>query len=321
MKVTESKKIVSSYGILGDVLPEGQFNVRSPFWDESFQSYAQFCDKYQLSPVCLVEDKSLYGENFYIFQTINKELEINNLATKKLMGISHFYEFLFYLDAFQYSLSSIIRSYLEVSLDFSRALKIPNKNVRFQNNDGSFLKNSKLPVSWIQKVPVEKINATVFSSRKSNAIFFEMLAFLSSARSLLDAIVRFIRFKPMIEFPKAVRKNPSFHKLKNNINECKMPDRLKDELAQSWSWVSDLIDYRDCLLHYTILHKSCFPDVMVFHSEQRIIGLFAQLPDNPNARKIENFQFDKKIDYLFYAHSTYLKLFDLCYFILQDTAC
>jgi len=32
-----------------------------------------------------------------------------------------------------------------------------------------------------------------------------------------------------------------------------------------------------------------------------------------------DFQFDKKIDYLGYAHSTYLKLFDLCYYVLEDT--
>jgi hypothetical protein len=315
------KTIVSTYGILGDIFSDGQFIVTYPYWDETFQSYSQFCNKYQSSTICLIENEELYGKNFYVFKTIDKELELNNLfhGIAKILGFSPTYEFIFYLNAFQYSLSSIVRSHMQVSSDFSRTLKIPNSPFHFQKNDGSLLKDSKLPISWIQKVPVEKINASVFSSRNSNTIFYEMMAFLSSARSLLDAIVRFIRFRPDIEFPKAVRKKPSYHTLRNNISKSKIPDNLKNEIVQSWSWASDLIDYRDCLLHYTILHKSCLPDVIVFHSEERIIGLFAQLPDNPSARKIANFQFDNRIDYLSYAHSTYLKLFDLCYFVLQDT--
>jgi hypothetical protein len=320
MTSNKPKVVVSTYGILGDIFSDNQFIVKYPYWDETFQSYSQFCNKYQLSLICLIENEELYGKNFYVFKTLDKELELNNLLHDigKILGFSPTYEFIFYLNAFQYSLSSIVRSYMQVSSAFSNILKIPNRNVHFQKNDSSFLENSKLPISWIRKVPVEKINATVFSSRNSNAIFYEMLAFLSSGRSLLDAIVRFIRFRPAIEFPKAVRKNPSFHKLRNNIGKCKIPDDLKNEIVQSWNWASDLIEYRDCLLHYTILHKSCLPNVMVFHSEDRIIGLFTQLPDNPKARKIENFQFDKKIDYLSYAHFTYLKLFDLCYFVLKD---
>jgi hypothetical protein len=229
------------------------------------------------------------------------------------------YEFIFYLDAFQYNLSSIIRSYIETSTDVSQSLEIPSQKRSFQNNDDSFLRNNKLPIKWIQNLPIKKVNATVLHSRNSASIFFEMIAFLSSARSLLDSLVRFIRFRPAIEFPKPVRKNPSFHKLKNNIEECKMPINLKNEIVKSWNWVSDLIDYRDCLLHYTVLHRSPLPYILALHSEKRTIGLFAELPDNPKARKIRDFQFDKKLDYLGYAHSTYLKLFDLCYYVLEDT--
>jgi hypothetical protein len=43
------------------------------------------------------------------------------------------------------------------------------------------------------------------------------------------------------------------------------------------------------------------------------------LPDNPKARKTQDFTFDKHRDYLGYAHSTYVKLVDLCLYVLNDT--
>jgi len=105
----------------------------------------------------------------------------------------------------------------------------------------------------------------------------------------------------------------------NNIKECKVPTDLREKIIKSWSWASDLIDYRDCLLHYTILSKSVLPSVMVIHSENEIIALIVELPDNPEARKLKDFKFETHIDYLGYANSTYLKLFDLCYYVLENT--
>ena len=197
-------------------------------------------------------------------------------------------------------------------------LAIPTFNRNLQEKS-SFLPNSKLPIKWVQNLPISKVGATNLSSRNADSIFYEMIAYLSSARSLLDSIVRILRLRPSIELPKAVRKNPTFHKLKNNIEICKMNNNLKDSIIRSWDWASNLIEYRDCLLHYTILSMSSLPSVMVVHSENRLIALLVWLPDNPEARKIANFKFETHIDYLGYAHATYLKLFDLCYYVLKDT--
>ena len=319
LKNSDSKRtIVSSYGILGEVLPNSRFLVKNPYWDEDFPSYNHFRKKYGLQPICVIENEELYGKDFFIFKTIDKELELNNLV----MGLSKWkphltWEAVFYLNALKHCLSSIIKAYMDTSTQFSVSLATHSDE---QIEDKSLLlPKSTLPLKWVQNLPILKAGATVYTSRESDSIFYEMLAYLSSARSLLDSLVRIIRARPSIEIPKTVRRKPSFHKLKNSIEKCKMPSPLKKTIIKSWIWVSDLIDYRDCLLHYTILSKSVLPYVMVIHSDDRVIALIVELPDNSKVQSISNFRFDSHIDYLGYAHSTYLKLFELYRYVLTDT--
>jgi hypothetical protein len=183
----------------------------------------------------------------------------------------------------------------------------------------SLLPNSKLPIKWIQSLPISRANPADLGSEFGNATFYQMLGYMATARSLLDSFIPILQNRPSIVLPKAVQKERSFHKLNNSIQKCTMSDNLKAFFTRNQNWTSDLIDYRDCLLHYEILSGSYLPSVIIIHSENRIIAQFIWLPDNPKVYSIRKFSFDKHIDYLGYAHSTYLKLVDLCFYILKDT--
>lgn len=315
----DNRIIISNYGITGEILPDRRFLVRHPYWDEAFPSYAHFCRKYGMSPICLNERNEIYGKNIFVFNTIDKEIELTSNFAISLAKwqMSATYTTIFYFEALRHSLCSIVKAYMETASEFSRVLSIPSGR-QLQEKD-SFLPNSKLPIKWVQSIPISKINATMLNSSNSDSIFYEMMAYLTSARSLLDSLVRILKLRPSISLPKAVRKNPSFHKLINNIEKCKMPDNLKDSIIKSWVWAKNLVEYRDCLLHYSILSKSSLPAVMVIHSENRVVAIFVWLPDNPQVRKAKDFKFDIHLDYLGYAHETYLKLFDLCFYMLKDT--
>ena len=105
----------------------------------------------------------------------------------------------------------------------------------------------------------------------------------------------------------------------NSIGKCPMPTNLVDFLTKNWAWVSKLIEYRDCLVHKEILCRSSLPNIMGIHTENRVIALLAWLPDNPEAHSVKSFKFDDHIEYLTYAHKTYVRLLDLCLYVLNDT--
>jgi len=329
LKTKDSLKIVSNYGITGNVLPDNQFSVAFPYWDETFPSYSHFCKKYGMSPMCLIERKELYGKDLFLIansnkqnavsSTLDKEIELNsNLAISLARwNMSATFRVTFYLNATYHNLVSMLKAYIEVASEFSRYLAIPNPLHKHLEEKDSFLPNSKLPIKWIRSIPVEKVTMSNFAS--GDAIFFDMIGYLSSARSLLDSLVRVLKNRSSIGLPKAVISKHSFDKLNKNLENCKMPDNLKNFLIRNAYWTSELKNYRDCLLHYEILSRSYLPSVMVVHSKDRVIALFVWLPDNPETRSVRRFSFDKNIDYLGYAHSTYLKLVDLCYYILKDT--
>lgn len=139
---------------------------------------------------------------------------------------------LFYFGALRHHLCSLAKTYKETATDFSGNLTIPGLNLELQDKD-SFTRRKLCP-TWISNVPVSEIGAITLSGNYSEAIFYEMMAYLTSARSLLDSLVPILKLQPLIVLPKTIRKEQSFHKLMNNIEKCKMPDNLKDSIIKSW---------------------------------------------------------------------------------------
>ena len=55
---------------------------------------------------------------------------------------------------------------------------------------------------------------------------------------------------------------------------------------------------------------------MTIHSENRIIALQTWLPDNPEEKSVKKYKFANHIEYLTYAHMTYLRMLE---FLMQFT--
>lgn len=243
-KATEDRtlRIVSNYGILGKVLPDSQFSTIYPYWDETFPSYTHFSRKYGMAPICLIERLEKYGKDIFAFanvsesnvfySTLDKLVELDNIAVSlERWNLPATFMATFYLGASYHHLCSIVEAYIEIASDFSHLLTIrPDKQLQEKE---SLLPNSKWPIKWVQDLPTSKVGVTNFSSRDVNVIFYEMMAYLTSARSLLDSLlIHVLKPRPSIVLPKAVRMKPSFQKLLNNIQNCKMPDDLKDFITK-----------------------------------------------------------------------------------------
>lgn len=323
-----SQTTISTYGISGEISPDKQFSTIYPYWNETFPSYFHFCRKYGMSPICLIEKNEIYGREFVLIansynqsvfsSTLDKEVELNSNLAHDLAhwNMSATFRVIFYLNALRYNLVSIIKAYIDEAKEFSHVIAIPSKAKQLVAKD-ALLPNSKLPIKWIQSLPIERVGASMFGSEFGNDVFYGMIGYMASARSLLDSLVRVLRNRSSIDLPKAVGR--SYDGLNKNIQNCKMSDNLRRFIFENKDWTSNLIEYRDCLLHYEILSRSYLPSTMIIHSENRIIAQFIWLPDNPKTRSTRNFNFENHIDYLGYAHSTYLKLLNLCLYILKDT--
>lgn len=179
-------------------------------------------------------------------------------------------------------------------------------------------KNSKLSLGWLSKVPLREVGISQLGSGYAEGVFYEMLAYLTSARALLDALMPILKSRPSIKFRKGTTR--SFNKFTTHIQDSQVPIPLANFLTENWkAWASKLIEYRDCALHYEILSPNAWPSVIAVHSDHRVVALNAWLPDNPEARSSKNYKFNTHVEYLSYAHEAYLQLLDLILFILNDT--
>lgn len=79
----ENQLIISNYGIIGEVFPNGGFSVIHPYWDETFNSYADFCRKYAMSPICVIERRKIYNKEIFFFSNLKKEIEVQEYNTGK----------------------------------------------------------------------------------------------------------------------------------------------------------------------------------------------------------------------------------------------
>lgn len=221
----------------------------------------------------------------------------------------------FYFGALRYHLCSIVKTYIEMATDLSsRVLVIPNFARALQDKE-SFTQRELCP-KWISNVPVSEMGAFTSGGDYPEAVFYEMMAFLTSARSLLDSLIPVLKALPSNKRG-SPPKERSYHSFMNKIAKYNLPIHIVNFLNTNWTWASKLIEYRDCLLHYEVLSPACVPFVIAVHSERRMIALQTWLPDNPESRSVKKYKFDEHIEYLSYAHITYLHILDFITYIAK----
>jgi hypothetical protein len=317
-------RIVSIYGVLGEISPNNQFSVTYPYWEETFPLYSDFSKKYGLSPVCAIEnlpstEKGLeiildVNEAGVLLSTFKKEQELLKTFWSMSKSSQKAFRMFFFFGALRYHFCSLIRAYTQEAKENIRLLEIPNYPFVLEKKD--VFTQKKLCPKWISDVPVSKLNAYTTGGEYPESLFYEMTAFLTSARSLLDSLLPIIKVLGLHKLGSSPSQR-SYHEFMNKIRLYKLPIHLETFLIENWtSWASKLADYRDCLLHYEVLSPTCLPYLMTIHSENRIIALQTWLPDNPEEKSVKNYKFDKHIEYLTYAHMTYLTMLD---FLTQFT--
>lgn len=321
--MNEDVRIVSKYGVLGEISSDGHFSVISPYWNESFSSYPLFLKKYGLSPVCrLSRDQSLGGKELIILletedsgvvsSTLHKEKELQEILFDLAQRSLSAFQVLFYFGAMRYHLCSLAKAYTELAIASFDTLKIPGSDEALEDKD-SFIQK-KLSPRWISAVPVSKVGAFMIGTDSAEAVFYEMMACLASARSLLDSLMPIFNLR----FGRKNALPGSFNDFMKKLCTRDVPTCLKDFLSKNWTWVSKMIDYRDCVIHARFPSTSPLPSsMMAIHSEHNIIALQTWLPDNPESRSVKKYRFDEHIEYLSYAHATYSKMLDFVTYVLK----
>lgn len=308
-------RIVSVYGVLGEISPNDQFSVIYPYWDERFPSYSDFFKKYGLSPVCVIRNlpsikKELEiiveaNESGTLLSTFKKEQELLKAFWDMSKISRKAFRLFFFFGALRHHFCSLIRAYTEIAQENIRVVEISNPFV-LEKKD--VFTQKKLCPQWISYVPVSELNAYTTGWQYPESLFYEMTAFLTSARSLLDSLVPIIKALGLHKLGSPPNER-SYQKFMNKIKLYKLPIRFETFFIENWaSWASKLTDYRDCLLHYEVLSPASLPYLMTIHSENRIIALQTWLPDNPEEKSVEKYRFDSHMEYLTYAHMTYLRM-------------
>lgn len=319
--MSDKVQIVSQYGILGEIEFSRQFSVKSPYWDEIFPLYSQFFTKYGLSPVCQLYENQYCKEKQTIFlktdisgvilSTLPKEKEMEEILFDLAKVSPLAFRILFDFGALRYHLSRLVKTYIEVSADFSHILTIPKIDLTLENKD--LFVSKKLCPKWVKNVPVSKIGAYVLSGDYPETIFYEMTAYLTAARTLLDSLIRLFKALPSIRRSANAPTEKSFRSFVEKMASYALPVCLENLINENRNWVFKLIDYRDCLLHYEILSPSSLPYLMVIHSENSLIAVQTWLPDNPETKSRHKYEFEEHIEYLSYAHATYIQLIDFVF--------
>jgi hypothetical protein len=323
-------KVICQYGVLGDLSTDGAFSILSPNWHENFSSYPLFLKKYGLIPLCCVYDhESLKGKELIIVlenkksgdisSTLKKEKELEDLVWAIPNKTSSVFRVLFDYGAMRYHLCALAKIYTEIAVNSFETLKIPGYTPRLEEKDLA-MKKKYFP-RWIVNLPTEKVGVVLTNSRSSEAVFFEMMAFLTSARSILDSFMPIIQ----VRFGKKNLLPDNYHDFMTKVSKYDVPPLLKDFVVQNGCWVTKLINYRNCVVHAKFPFPSTFDEpssMMVFHSDRDIIAIQTLLPDNPAdkpKKSNKEYTFDEHIEYLSYAHQTYVRMLNFLIYLLKYT--
>jgi|WetSurMetagenome_2_1015567.scaffolds.fasta_scaffold30491_1 hypothetical protein len=319
--MSDDFQVLSEYGVIGQVETNKQFSIKPFHWKETFQTYADFSLKYGISPICKIYKKQYPDKQSILFLrkneqgsisvTFHEEQAIDNTLRQcrkhsDLSGST--FRVSFNLGASQYHLRCMVKAYVRIAEEESI---YPFLKLSLDVEDKESFTLKKFVPKWIANVPVSKIGAYTTSGDSAETIFYEMMAFLTAVRSLLDSLVRILKIVPSIR--NGIGDKRSFQVLMNRNRKDKnypLPSCFKKLIDKNYDWLSDAIEYRDCLLHYQILSPSVLPYFMVIHSENKLIAVQTWLHDNPgqDARSISGYSFDKHYEYLSYAHATYLRM-------------
>lgn len=159
---------------------------------------------------------------------------------------------------------------------------------------------------------ISGIECKAFDFQGQSAAYYEIDAMITSARRTYDSI-RYILW-PV--FGLGGGQTPrNFIKTLDACN--RMPARLREVLAQSWSLYGEkLTAYRDCIQHYVPISHG-FQTACL---EQVVGGYWSvclRIPDNPEAKSQHSFCFPRGLDALTYCWEVANELIDVAVRVLD----
>lgn len=137
-------------------------------------------------------------------------------------------------------------------------------------------------------------------------IFYEIDAFLMSARRIFDAISKVV-WKHY--YPCEGNRWDSIRKMLKKMD--KIPEPFADTIKNSWDKTGiNLRDYRDCITHYVPLTaglETCWMERF-----DGLWGVNIKLPANPETKSRKSFDFINGPEALSYCHRIAVEMIDLC---------
>lgn len=101
------------------------------------------------------------------------------------------------------------------------------------------------------------------------------------------------------------------------IQSCSIPIELKERLEKSWNTVGEkLTDYRDCIQHYSPIYFG-LTSVHMNKIDDGPWSVSVLIPDNPKARSMSKFKFEKNIDALDFGWKSAAEILDISSLILE----
>jgi hypothetical protein len=174
-------------------------------------------------------------------------------------------------------------------------------------------------LAWLTNTGLPRVFPRDLYGRTVDPLFFEMTACLTALKRALNQLPVVLNASPVVvntfqaSYSKLIEKRllPGRHEL---------PEPLATALLNAWQqWAELLVQHRDYLEHYAI--PSALGGApcahMIVSKGGRAVCLEALLPDNPAARRHDEFTFERGTQYLSYCHECYDNLLALSHQVVS----
>lgn len=255
----------------------------------------QVAERYGVRPVVAFEITKLVGERASLFRTDGQLMwdyyrEYFQTYLQHSTDMFHHKRNLDHtLGALTYHCERLAKLYARICSHFAGVLKLFTK-------------------------PKSLVNFSMIgSSLDPPIVYYELEALITEARRSYDA-TRHILWR---QFGPGKGNYPnSFAKI---LPRCdRLPDGLRERLSTSWSTFGErLADYRDCLMHYPPI-KPVNEFAQMKQLEAGIWSVSFWLPDNPESRSSQKFEFRSCIDGLTYGWELTQEVLDISKAIVDE---